>query len=41
VEVIPKRLIATPRVEAPAHVMTVGLGGRLDDALRAATGGLG
>jgi len=41
VDVIPNRPIATPRVESPTHVMTVGLGGTLEDALRAATGGLG
>jgi len=31
----------TPRVESPTHVMTVGLGGTLEEALRAATSSLG
>ena len=34
-----KRLM-TPRVESPTHIMAVGLGGSLEDALRAATAGL-
>ena len=31
----------TPRVESATHIMAVGLGGTLEDALRAATAGLG
>lgn len=34
------RSIATPRVESPTHIMALGQGGSLDDALRQATGGL-
>jgi acetamidase/formamidase len=41
VEVIPNKTLATPRVESPTHIMAVGLGGTLEDALRAATSGLG
>ncbi len=41
VDVIPNKPLATPRVESPTHIMTVGLGGTLEDALRAATSGLG
>jgi amidase len=41
VDVIPNKSLATPRVESPTHIMTVGLGGTLEDALRAATSGLG
>lgn len=40
VDVISSKPIASPRVESPAHIMTVGLGGSLEDALRAATAGL-
>ena len=32
--------IMSPRVESATHIMTVGLGGSLEDALRAATAGL-
>jgi amidase len=41
VDVISSLPLMTPRVESPSHVMTVGLGGTLEDALRAATAGLG
>ena len=40
VDVIPNKSVATPRVESPTHIMTVGLGGTLEDAMRAATSGL-
>jgi len=40
VDVVPNKPLATPRVESPTHVMTVGLGGTLEDALRSATGGM-
>ena len=40
VDVVRARSIATPRVESATHIMTVGLGGTLEDGLRAATGGL-
>jgi acetamidase/formamidase len=41
VDVISSKPLMTPRVESPTHIMTVGLGGTLEDALRAATAGLG
>src|SRR5436305_1259668 len=41
VDVIPNKSLTTPRVESPTHIMTVGLGGTLEDALRAATASLG
>jgi acetamidase/formamidase len=41
VDVIPNKPLVTPRVESSTHIMTVGLGGTLEDALRAATSGLG
>jgi acetamidase/formamidase len=41
VDVISSKLLNTPRVESPTHIMTVGLGGMLEDALRAATASLG
>ena len=41
VDVIPNKSLMTPRVESPTHIMTVGLGGTLEDALRAATASLG
>jgi amidase len=41
VDLIPSKALMTPRVESPTHIMTVGLGGTLEDALRAATAGLG
>ena len=41
VDVIPGKSLMTPRVESPTHIMTVGLGGTLEDALRAATSSLG
>ena len=37
VDVIRSRPLASPRVESATHIMTVGLGGTLEDALRAAT----
>ena len=40
VDVIPSRSLASPRVESPTHIMAVGLGGSLEDALRGATAGL-
>ena len=41
VDVISNKLLMTPRVESPTHIMTVGLGGTLEEALRAATSSLG
>ena len=41
VDVIPNKALMAPRVETSTHIMTVGLGGTLEDALRAATAGLG
>jgi len=41
VDVVSNKPLATPRVESATHIMTVGLGGTLEDALRAATAGLG
>jgi amidase len=41
VDVISSKPLMTPRVESPTHIMTVGLGGMLEDALRAATASLG
>jgi amidase len=41
VDVISSKPLMTPRVESPTHIMTVGLGGSLEDALRAATASLG
>ena len=41
VDVIPSKALMTPRVETSTHIMTVGLGGSLEDALRAATSSLG
>jgi acetamidase/formamidase len=41
VDVITNKALMTPRVESPTHIMTVGLGGTLEDALRAATSSLG
>jgi amidase len=40
VDVIPGKSIMAPRVESATHLMTVGLGGSLEDALRAATASL-
>ncbi len=40
VDVIQRKAQATPRVESATHIMTVGLGGTLEDALRSATAGL-
>jgi acetamidase/formamidase len=41
VDVISSKALMTPRVESAAHIMTVGLGGSLEDALRAATASMG
>jgi amidase len=41
VDVIANKALMTPLVESPTHIMTVGLGGTLEDALRAATPSLG
>jgi acetamidase/formamidase len=41
VDVISSKQLMTPRVESATHIMTVGLGGTLEDALRAATSSLG
>jgi acetamidase/formamidase len=40
VDVIHNKRIRTPRVESDSQIMTVGLGGSLEDALRAATSGM-
>lgn len=40
VNVLPRKSIASPRVESPTYIMTVGLGGSLEDALRSATSGM-
>jgi acetamidase/formamidase len=40
VDVVPGRRISVPRVESPAQIMTVGLGGSLEDALRSAVAGM-
>jgi amidase len=40
VDVIARKQVMTPRVESATHIMSVGLGGTLEDALRAATAGL-
>jgi amidase len=40
VDVIAGKPLMTPRVESATHIMTVGLGGTLEDALRAATSGM-
>ena len=41
VDVISSKALMTPRVESTTHIMTVGLGGSLEDALRAATSSMG
>jgi amidase len=41
VDVITSKSLMTPRVESATHLMTVGLAGTLEDALRAATSSLG
>ena len=41
VDIISSKPLMTPRVESTTHIMTVGLGGTLEDALRAATSSLG
>jgi len=40
VQLIHKRRVNTPRVESESQLMTVGLGGSIEDALRAAVGGM-
>lgn len=40
VELIKKQSIATPRIESPAQIMTLGQAGSSDDALRLATSGM-
>jgi acetamidase/formamidase len=40
VELIKQQTIATPRVESPTQIMTLGQGGSSDDALRIATSGM-
>jgi acetamidase/formamidase len=40
VELIKKQSIATPRVESPTQIMTLGQAGSSDDALRLATSGM-
>jgi acetamidase/formamidase len=40
VDVVAGKSVMAPRVESATHIMTVGLGGTLEDALRAATAGL-
>jgi acetamidase/formamidase len=40
VELIRNKRLATPRVESESQIMTVGLGGSLEDALRAAISGM-
>jgi len=40
VDVVRDKSIRTPRVESDSDIMTVGLGGSLEDALRAATSGM-
>src|SRR5262249_34584296 len=40
VEVIPGKRVRGPRVESATHIMTIGLGGSLEDAMREATGSM-
>jgi len=40
VDVIPGKRIGGPRVESATHIMAMGLGGSLEDALRGATGNM-
>ncbi len=40
VDVIPDKRIASPRVESATHIMAMGLGGSLEDAMRGATGSM-
>jgi acetamidase/formamidase len=40
VDVIPGKQIGSPRVESATHIMAMGLGGSLEDALRGATGNM-
>ena len=40
VDVIPSKWIRGPRVESATHIMAMGLGGSLEDALRGATGSM-
>lgn len=41
VDVIPGKSLPSPRLESATHIMAMGLGGSLEDALRAATGNMG
>ena len=40
VDLVPQKAMIGPRVESATHIMTVGLAGSVDDALRTATAGL-
>ena len=40
VTLIRKKRFNTPRVESDSHIMAVGLGGSLEDSLKAATSGM-
>src|SRR5262249_32969840 len=40
VDVIPEQRISGPRVESATHIMAMGLGGSLEDAMREATSGM-
>jgi amidase len=40
VNVLPRKTMGLPRVESPTHLITVGLGGSLEEALRLATAGM-
>ena len=37
VDLLPKQTMSAPRVESPTHLMAMGLGTSLDDAMRNAT----
>jgi len=40
VNLVRSKPLASPRVESPTHLMTIGLGGTLEDAMRRATSGM-
>ena len=40
VEILPKNFISTPRIETSTHIVSVGMAGSLDEALKAATAGM-
>ena len=40
VEILPKNFISTPRIETSTHIVSVGMAGSLDEALKAATVGM-